>query len=675
MQRRWHQLKARIKNFVKWFQEWFRKAKHGQSFDTVSEVESSDNVLIDQMSSSPKNSQNINNNIIKTQQSHELVKCETNQTQIFLQADKSSLLQISTILDENKALEELITVQNKKINDLQQEKSNQDKKISDLQQENMKLKAKYQAKCQAGDIKKERLNEYHEKHKMTRKGLQQAAEDLLKDKELFVPHARVTSKSNKLGKPKGGRGGGRKRPIHIHQTIELYPQQCPHCHTSLQNARENKGYTHYLTDLEINQPDPRDYQQIRLKNIAINKFGRMCPTCQRWIYNDTDVLKGHRFGLNFILYVFQMRIKLRLPYKLIIADLQSMFGPNFMVSETSIVNWFNLMEPYIRPIFDQLQELVLSQDFNHIDETGCPINGENWWVWVICNTQLTCYLLDKSRGNQAVADLLKNYQGVLVCDCWSAYNKLDHIEQQKCLAHIVTDLNVITVKTQKENEKIEEKLHAATSSASTNSTSLEIIPTNPESSPSPPKKRRGRPPKNPTVSLSPALRQTLLDKQKSNQEVLEKTLRLKEFLSNSWSDEKPLGWKTSKDKQWSKDTAEHELSLLLSDLEATAVKNDMLRKIIKRCHKFGSQLFTYLNYTGMPPDNNQAERDVRPFAVQRKISGTFKNPAVLSTTLMLKSLHDTAVKNKKDLMPWLKTVFLSLTFNQPGLLKEFLFTG
>ena len=48
--------------------------------------------------------------------------------------------------------------------------------------------------------------------------------------------------------------------------------------------------------------------------------------------------------------------------------------------------------------------------------------------------------------------------------------------------------------------------------------------------------------------------------------------------------------------------------------------NPHARRLAKRLYKYGEYLLTFVEFEGVPPDNNQAEREIRPAVLMRKTS-------------------------------------------------------
>jgi len=73
----------------------------------------------------------------------------------------------------------------------------------------------------------------------------------------------------------------------------------------------------------------------------------------------------------------------------------------------------------------------------HGDETGWKVAGEKAWLWVFTAEGVTVYTIDRRRSHEVAERILgTEFQGVLGCDCFLAYEPLS-CRQQKCLGHLL----------------------------------------------------------------------------------------------------------------------------------------------------------------------------------------------------------------------------------------------
>jgi len=90
-------------------------------------------------------------------------------------------------------------------------------------------------------------------------------------------------------------------------------------------------------------------------------------------------------------------------------------------------------------------ESLKQSPFIHVDETGWRLDGKNYWLWKFSNKSICYSHIDKGRGQKIVEDILgKSYDGVLISDFLSAYNKINAKAKQRCLVHILRNLKKVT---------------------------------------------------------------------------------------------------------------------------------------------------------------------------------------------------------------------------------------
>ncbi len=225
----------------------------------------------------------------------------------------------------------------------------------------------------------------------------------------------------------------------------------------------------------------------------------------------------------------------------------------------------------------------------HADETGAPVDGDNYWDWVFATAKICLHVIDKSRGQKVVEAVLgKRYGGILVSDFLAAYNKQEAKAKQKCLVHLLRDLKKI----------------------------LECTDAND--------------PSHVYCRGLKALLQRAID------------------LSGLYGEKEISKQKFEVKRRLIKET--------LDDFQFPDPQKSVLTRISKRLARHKNELFTFLDYPGLPYHNNHAERLIRPSVLLRKI--TFGNRSLNGTLNhdVLMSLQQTAGLNGKDPLMMLNSV-------------------
>src|ERR1700722_15449148 len=97
--------------------------------------------------------------------------------------------------------------------------------------------------------------------------------------------------------------------------------------------------------------------------------------------------------------------------------------------------------------YQELFEALPGQARLNVDETGHKENGERMWAWCFRAELYTLFKIDPTRSGDVLIELLgKEFDGVLGCDCFSAYRRYMRefdVTLQFCLAHLIRDVKFL----------------------------------------------------------------------------------------------------------------------------------------------------------------------------------------------------------------------------------------
>ncbi len=291
------------------------------------------------------------------------------------------------------------------------------------------------------------------------------------------------------------------------------------------------------------------------------------------------------------------------------------------------------------------------------------MQGKNWWLWTVCTANLVLYKQSHTRGHVAITDIMDGFKGTIVADFFSAYEKFDDNDHQKCLAHLLSAIIELIVGLQKENERIDRKIQNHTKSVQREETAATIATNDGLQE----KKTRGRKPKSAKLTSDKLL--IIQDRHAANVKTIVQASDLAAFFRTPFQDT-CFSWKKPPDERISVEDAQGILTGLIASIRNDGVTEETLTRLLKRCEKYMPSLFTYLEHEGMPPDNNLAERDLRKFAKQRKVSNDFKSKIVTQHLVEYLSLYMTCHVNGRDFHLLLD----DLLRGEPVDLREFLFS-
>ena len=164
-----------------------------------------------------------------------------------------------------------------------------------------------------------------------------------------------------------------------------------------------------------------------------------CPRCSS-PYNPPSLHKNYKqvFGHGFQAWTIYQRVILRLPYCIITQATEHLFGVGF--SKATVVSFLGYLADYYQNTDQVLLQAMRESPFIHVDETKINIQGENNYVWVFTDGKHVVFRLTETREADIVHTILAGYSGVLVSDFYPGYDSVS-CRQQKCLVHLVRDLN------------------------------------------------------------------------------------------------------------------------------------------------------------------------------------------------------------------------------------------
>ena len=93
--------------------------------------------------------------------------------------------------------------------------------------------------------------------------------------------------------------------------------------------------------------------------------------------------------------------------------------------------------------------------------------------------------------------------------------------------------------------------------------------------------------------------------------------------------------------------------LIQQDLPSAAKE---IIRIQNRLYKYRNYIFKFLYHPDVPPDNNASERSIRNLKVKLKVSGQFKSMKGAQCFAVMRSITDTCIKNKQNVLQALRLI-------------------
>ncbi len=351
------------------------------------------------------------------------------------------------------------------------------------------------------------------------------------------------------------------------------PRNCPNC-TSERLYKHSK-YAKRVFDLK--------FMRYGIKRWVIcYRFHRyQCQQCHA-VFQPPEKRWGRsKFGPEIIAYSVYLNIDLRLPQIHVARMLNRLFG--FQLDSACIEGFKAAAASKYKESYKFLLKTLCSGRLLHCDETKINIKDKTGFVWVFANMQVVAYVYAETREGELLQKMLKNFTGVLVSDFYAAYDSV-RCPQQKCLIHLIRDLNDDLLKHPYDEEL--KRLAMAFSAL-----------------------------------LKPMIETA--DRFGLKSHFLKKHLRTVERFQRQISE--------------------------------ANLQSERAMKFRERLEKNRGKLFTFLEYDGVPWNNNNAEHSVKPFAMLRQIIGGVTTEKGLHDYLVLLSICQTCKYMGVDFLDFLRS--------------------
>ena len=232
--------------------------------------------------------------------------------------------------------------------------------------------------------------------------------------------------------------------IKPNKTIQFpRPENCPRCMG--QTCWKHDKYVRTVIDLKITKT------MIKRQVISyhLNRFE--CADCNyKFSTKDSLALGGSKYGQNLSCWIINQSVFYRNSYNKISAQLKESFDIDFRPSH--VVNMKSQFSEFYKAAFDEIVEKIKSSNLIHVDETVFHIRKKSsCYVWVFTNIDSVFYLFKPTRESDFLKELLLNFKGVLISDFYAGYDAVNCVKQ-RCLIHLIRDLNDDLAKHQLDND-------------------------------------------------------------------------------------------------------------------------------------------------------------------------------------------------------------------------------
>lgn len=229
--------------------------------------------------------------------------------------------------------------------------------------------------------------------------------------------------TNPRGKPKGSNGATREEPDRIDEKVDVKAKQCPKGHRRIKQIDVHTRIVYEIPKINI-----------KVKEFTVYEYD--CKKCDlHFEAIHPELPKEGIFGPNLQAFITEMRHNFAGSYEKISVFLDSITGTIF--SAQGIKDCVHRVAEDLEPSYKGMEEEIKQADVVHSDETSWPVDGKDWWLWLLCTVNIVFIMVNKSRARKVITNVLGEYfSGVIVSDCLSIYRNFA-AAFQRCWSHLL----------------------------------------------------------------------------------------------------------------------------------------------------------------------------------------------------------------------------------------------
>lgn len=226
----------------------------------------------------------------------------------------------------------------------------------------------------------------------------------------------------KQGAPKGHKGTTRQQLPKRKEIIDA--DCCPHCGSK--ELTDKKVHKKVIEEL----PEP-----VIPEVIEYEIHEKACNTCGHvFIPEECHIPLQGKFGINIMILVVFLKYILRGVLRKIVLFLNNGYG--LKLTPASVGAIIKRVARAAEQGYKELKQRIKSAGRVYVDETSFSVLGTNYWVWVFRTANDLLLVIRPSRGSDVLLEILgADFKGIVICDCWRAYNFFDHL--QRCWSHLL----------------------------------------------------------------------------------------------------------------------------------------------------------------------------------------------------------------------------------------------
>lgn len=244
-------------------------------------------------------------------------------------------------------------------------------------------------------------------------------------KPTFTSPNRPPNGTNPRGKPQGGNGATKELPTKIDRKVEATANQCPNGHTRIRKIGTCSKIFYEIAPIKL-----------EVVEAIVSQYVCAVDGCHV-VFEGThpEVPKEGMIGPNLQTFVSELKHGFAGSYERISGFLDDLTGTTF--SPQGLNDCVHRVANQLKPSYLQMESELRNSNAVGSDETGWPVNGGKWWLWLFTTLNMIFLTVDSSRGRKVITKILGNdFGGTVTSDCLNVYQKFAEAFQ-RCWAHLL----------------------------------------------------------------------------------------------------------------------------------------------------------------------------------------------------------------------------------------------
>jgi len=236
--------------------------------------------------------------------------------------------------------------------------------------------------------------------------------------------------------------------------IVFEARKCPYCKSKELFHDEDNHYTKTCFDLRISNYGIKRWITI------YQSFSYICLFCKKrfipknfmkiYVYNIKSLIpknyikrKQLGYGHSLLSWIVYQNVVNRTTFRNLKNTTKDFF--ELLIKDCRMWDLKIIAAEYYKVTYNKILRKMVQGHLIHADETKVRLRNNIGYVWVLTSMEEVLYIYRSTREAGFLHELLKGFEGVLITDFYSGYDSLKCF-QQKCLIHLIRDLNCALLK-------------------------------------------------------------------------------------------------------------------------------------------------------------------------------------------------------------------------------------